>query len=104
LQFSTVNSLAFADIENKQMSQATSITSVSQQLALATGVAVAAFVLDMTRLMRGDLVLIAEDFAPAFVFVALVAVISMVFFIGLPKNAGAALTAREEAAKTDAPS
>jgi hypothetical protein len=39
LQFSSVNSLAFADLDSKQMSQATSITSVSQQLALAAGVA-----------------------------------------------------------------
>ncbi len=99
LQFSTVNSLAFADLDNRQMSQATSITSVAQQLAIATGVAAGAFVLDMTRLMRGDLVLVAEDFGPAFIFVALVAVISLLFFIGLPKNAGAALTARQEVAK-----
>lgn len=103
LQFSTVNSLAFADLDDRHMSQATSITSVAQQLALATGVAVAAFVLDMTRLMRGDLVLIADDFAPAFVFVALIAVISTLFFIGLPKNAGAALTARKEVARTARP-
>ena len=100
LQFSSVNSLAFADLDNKQMSQATSITSVAQQLALATGVAVAALVLDVTRSMRGDLSLVAGDFAPAFVFVGLVAMCSVFLFIGLPKNAGAALTAREELAVT----
>ena len=99
LQFSTVNSLAFADLENRQMSQATSITSVAQQLALATGVAVAAFVLDMTRYARGDFVLMADDFGPAFVAVAVVAALSAFMFIGLPKNAGAALTAREEIAR-----
>jgi EmrB/QacA subfamily drug resistance transporter len=100
LQFSSVNSLAFADLDSKQMSQATSITSVSQQLALAAGVAVAASALDVTRHVRGDLALIAADFAPAFVFVGIVAMCSVFFFIGLPKNAGAALTAREEIAKT----
>jgi MFS family permease len=99
LQFSTVNSLAFADLDSKQMSQATSITSVSQQLAIATGVAVAAFVLDVTRMVRGDLTLVAQDFAPAFVLVGVIAVLSAFLFIGLPKNAGAALTAREEIAK-----
>ena len=100
LQFSSVNSLAFADLDNKQMSQATSITSVSQQLAIATGVAVAALVLDITRNVRGDLSLIAADFAPAFVFVAFVAMCSVFLFVGLPKNAGAALTARKELAVT----
>ena len=44
--------------------------------------------------------LIAADFTPAFVFVGIVAMCSVFFFIGLPKNAGAALTAREEIAKT----
>jgi EmrB/QacA subfamily drug resistance transporter len=100
LQFSSVNSLAFADLEGKQMSQATSITSVAQQLAIATGVAVAALALDITRNVRGDMTLVAADFAPAFVFVGVVAVCSVFVFIGLPANAGAALTTREQIAQT----
>ena len=94
LQFSSVNSLAFADLDTGQMSQATSITSVAQQLALAMGVAVAAMVLDATRFVRGDLVLIAEDFAPAFVVVGLIAMSCVPFFIRLRRDAGAALTGR----------
>jgi EmrB/QacA subfamily drug resistance transporter len=100
LQFSSVNSLAFADLESKQMSQATSITSVAQQLAIATGVAVAALVLDMTRFARGDSALVAADFAPAFVFVGVVAMCSVFFFFGLPREAGSALTAREKLSET----
>jgi EmrB/QacA subfamily drug resistance transporter len=100
LQFSSVNSLAFADLENKQMSQGTSITSVAQQLSIAAGVAIAAIVLDATRYVRGDLAIVAEDFAPAFVLVGITAMCSALFFIGLPKNAGASLTAREEIAVT----
>jgi hypothetical protein len=73
---------------------------VAQQLAIATGVAVAALALDLARNARGDLSLIAADFAPAFVFVGVVSVCSVFLFIGLPKNAGAALTAREELAVT----
>jgi EmrB/QacA subfamily drug resistance transporter len=96
LQFSSVNSLAFADLDNKQMSQATSITSVSQQLALATGVAVAALVLDATRIARGDAMIVAEDFAPAFITVAVVALCSIFLFLRLPQNAGAALTSGKE--------
>jgi EmrB/QacA subfamily drug resistance transporter len=96
LQFSSVNSLAFADLDNRQMSQATSITSVSQQLALATGVAVAALVLDATRIARGEALIVAADFAPAFLAVALVALCSMIFFLRLPQNAGHALTSGKE--------
>lgn len=96
LQFSSVNSLAFADLDTREMSQATSITSVAQQLALAVGVAAAALVLDATRYVRGDLALIAEDFAPAFIAVALVAMSCSLFFFKLPKEAGAALTAQKQ--------
>jgi len=100
LQFSSVNSLAFADLDNKQMSQATSITSVAQQLAIATGVAVAAMALDVTRYVRGDFAIMAQDFAPAFILVGAIAMSSVLFFIGLPKNAGASLTTRQELAVT----
>jgi EmrB/QacA subfamily drug resistance transporter len=100
LQFSSVNSLAFADLDNRQMSQATSFTSVAQQLAIATGVAVAALALDLTRNARGDTLLIAADFGPAFVFISVLSACSVFLFLGLPKNAGAALTAREELAVT----
>jgi amino acid transporter len=100
LQFSSVNSLAFADLDSRQMSQATSITSVAQQLAIATGVAVAALVLDATRFARGDTALLPADFAPAFVIVGVIAVCSAFLFIGLPKDAGSALTAREKLATT----
>ncbi|MEX0590503.1 MAG: MFS transporter, partial [Xanthobacteraceae bacterium] len=100
LQFTSANSLAFADLDNKQMSQATSMTSVAQQLAIATGVAVAALALDVTRFARGDTALLAADFAPAFVLVGVVAMCSVFFFIGLPKDAGSALTTREQLAET----
>jgi EmrB/QacA subfamily drug resistance transporter len=100
LQFSSVNSLAFADLENKQMSQGTSITSVAQQLSIAAGVAIAAMALDATRYVRGDLTIVFEDFGPAFMLVGVIAMSSALFFIWLPKNAGASLTAREEIATT----
>jgi EmrB/QacA subfamily drug resistance transporter len=100
LQFTSANSLAFADLDQKQMSQATSITSVAQQLALSTGVAVAALALDATRYARGDLTLVAADFGPAFLFVGLVSMCSVVFFLRLPNDAGWALTTPERVAET----
>jgi EmrB/QacA subfamily drug resistance transporter len=103
LQFSSVNSLAFADLDARQMSQATSITSVAQQLALAMGVAVAAMVLDGTRFVRGDLTLIAQDFAPAFIVVGLIAMSCITMFVGLHRDAGAALTAQKQLAEPRGP-
>jgi hypothetical protein len=39
LEFTSLNALAFADVAQKDMSNATSFTAVGQQLSLATGVA-----------------------------------------------------------------
>ena len=100
LQFTSANSLAFADLDQKQMSQATSITSVAQQLALSTGVAVAALALDATRYARGDLTLVAADFGPAFLFVGFVSMCSVLFFLRLPNDAGWALTTPKQVAET----
>jgi hypothetical protein len=100
LQFTSANSLAFADLDQRQMSQATSITSVAQQLALSTGVAVAALALDAARYARGDITLVAADFAPAFVFVGILSMCSVLFFLHLANDAGSALTAKKKVAET----
>jgi EmrB/QacA subfamily drug resistance transporter len=92
LQFTSVNTLAYADVETRIMSQATSIASVAQQLALSTGVAVAALALEAARALRGDAAVIAADFTPAFIFAGAVAMVSVLFFVRLPKDAGASLT------------
>jgi EmrB/QacA subfamily drug resistance transporter len=100
LQFTSVNSLAFADLDSRGMSHATSITGVAQQLSIAIGVALAALALDATRYVRGDVVLMAQDFAPAFLLAGAVSVISALVFLPLPKDAGAALTPRKRLAET----
>ena len=54
LEFTTINSIAYADIDTKAMSQATSFASVAQQLSLSAGVAVGALVLEFERMGRPD--------------------------------------------------
>ena len=93
LQFTSLNSLAFADLGPSEMSQATSFTSVAQQIAITAGVATAALAIDGVRFLRGDTVLTAGDFAPAFVIVGLVSLSSIFFLLPLPIDAGASLTA-----------
>ena len=48
LQFTCINTIAYADIDKRRMSRATSLVSVGQQLSISTGVAVAALVVEMT--------------------------------------------------------
>jgi MFS family permease len=62
LQFTSLNTLGYADVAHAQMSQATSLVGVVQQLSLAAGVAVAAMLLDGARSADGRSVLLASDF------------------------------------------
>jgi len=92
LQFTSLNSLAFADLGGSQMSQATSFTSVAQQLSITAGVAIAALTLEGVRYVRGDDMIFASDFMYAFLTVGLISACSIFFLLPLPKDAGASLT------------
>ncbi len=85
LQFTAINTLAYAEVEPAQMSRATTLVSVNQQLAISAGVAVGAFSVELTMLMRHVHELSAADFAPGFIVVAIISTISAYFFYG---NAG----------------
>lgn len=100
LQFTAVNSIAYADIEEQDMSKATSFASVAQQLSMSAGVAVGAFVLEFERLGRETHEVVASDFIPAFLSVAAIAASSALIFARLPKNAGSSLSCKAHAVGT----
>ena len=93
LQFTSINSLAYADIEPRAMSRATSFASVAQQLSMSAGVAVGAMVLELERHGRPHAAVMPEDFATAFIVVASISALSTFVFLRLPKAAGASLSA-----------
>jgi len=93
LQFTSINTLAYADIEPRAMSAATSFASVAQQLSMSAGVAVGALVLEIQRHGRADMAVQASDFTTAFVVVGLISAASAFIFTQLPKSAGASLSA-----------
>jgi hypothetical protein len=94
LEFTSLNSIAYADIDAKAMSRATSFASVAQQLSLSAGVAVGALVLEFERMGRASHSVLAGDFPAAFVLVATLAASSALVFAMLPKEAGSSLSAR----------
>ncbi len=53
LQFTSLNTLAFADIQPTKLSAATSLASMQQQIALGLGVAVSALLLHLFLVQRG---------------------------------------------------
>jgi EmrB/QacA subfamily drug resistance transporter len=97
LQFTAINSIAYADIDERDMSKATSFASVAQQLSMSAGVAVGAFVLEVERLGRDSHEVLASDFPPAFLIVAALAASSAIIFIRLPKHAGSSLSRKAHA-------
>jgi len=97
LQFTAINSIAYADIDEKDMSKATSFASVAQQLSMSAGVAVGALVLEAERMGRESHHVVASDFPPAFLFVAGLAALSAFIFARLPRDAGSSLSRRAHA-------
>lgn len=88
LQFTALNGLAFAEIDNHRMSHATSISSVGQQISAALGVAVGAAALEFTRSARGDMAVLPSDFVPAFLALAVIGLLAIPVFARMAPNAG----------------
>jgi EmrB/QacA subfamily drug resistance transporter len=107
LQFTAINTIAYADIPPAAMSQATSFVSAAQQVSLSLGVAVGALILENVRSGAGEAGISAADFAPAFLLVAAASGLCAPLFARLPRDAGAELAGREAVeadAVTPAPS
>ena len=94
LEFTAVNTIAYAEIEPPLMSRATAIVSVAQQLALSTGVAVGALVVEITMRLNGAPSMTAADFPPAFLVVGALSAAASLVFLRLPPDAGAELAGR----------
>ena len=62
LQFTGINALSYADVSNREMSSATSLSSVAQQLSLSMGVTIGAFALESANLLHGGKALGAGRF------------------------------------------
>ena len=94
LEFTCINTISYADIDHRRMSRATSIAAVAQQLSVSTGVAVGAVAVELTVRHAGTGEITAADFPPAFLLVALISALSVIFFMRLAPNAGEELTNR----------
>jgi EmrB/QacA subfamily drug resistance transporter len=95
LQFTAINTVAYAEVEPAQMSRATTLVSVNQQLAVSAGVAVGAFSVETTMWWHHATELSAGVFAPAFVVVACISAASCYFFWQMPDDAGHEISGRK---------
>lgn len=92
LQFTALNSIAFADLNDTQMSRATGFTSMAQQLSLSIGVSIAALTLSATTMLRGAESAGPTDYAIAFLVISGIVLVSAVSFLTLDRDAGASVS------------
>ncbi len=97
LQFTSINTIAYAEIEPTKMSRATALTAAAQQLSLSTGVAVGALVVEITLRLKHGAAMGAADFPPAFLIVGALAATAALAFMQLSPEAGAELSGRRTA-------
>ncbi len=95
LQFTSINAVGYADIEQEGMSRATSFAAVMQQLALAGGVAFAAIALEASQALRGGAELVPADFTAAFLAIAALSGASALVFATLARDAGAEVSSQK---------
>jgi MFS family permease len=95
LEFTAINTVAYAEVDTPRMSRATTLVSVNQQLAISAGVAVGAFSVEATLWWRHASELSAAEFAPAFLVVAIISMFSTWFFWQMPDDAGHEISGRK---------
>ncbi|AEA64768.1 MFS transporter [Burkholderia gladioli] len=88
LQFTSLNSVIYAEIQPRDIGRATSLGSVVQQMSLGLGVTVAGIVLHLSAALRGHPSVQWSDFWPAFLVVGLCSFASIPITRRLAPNAG----------------
>jgi len=101
LQYTALNSMAFADIPAPRMSAASSLSSMVQQMSNGLGVAFAAMALNLVLVLRGgspdDIGL--GDIRITFILMAVVTLVSTWWFAQLQPDAGAEVSGHRAAAE-----
>jgi MFS family permease len=97
LQYTSLNTIAYADIDPRYMSRATSLVAVAQQLSLSVSVALGASIVELTFAWRGADKITAADFQPAWIIVALISAMTALIFWRMPPDAGAEVSRRQTA-------
>jgi EmrB/QacA subfamily drug resistance transporter len=103
LQFSTLATLAYADIGEAQKSAASTLWSVAQQMTIGMGIAFGALALRVAAYFRGDEAappqahFVLADFHWAFVMAGVLTLLTVLGYRGLARNAGSNLGGAHQA-------
>jgi hypothetical protein len=88
LQFTSLNGMAYADLDQSQMSRGTTTASMAQQFIQSVAIGLAATLLHFLMLARGETHLTGATVAPAFAIIGAATLVSIFWFLRLPANAG----------------
>lgn len=97
LQFTGMNALSYDEVTQPSMSQATTLSSMMQQLFLSLGVAVGAYALSFASMLTGAEPTAISSFRIAFFVVAAIGATSILMLLRLPRDAGHELAGRKVA-------
>jgi EmrB/QacA subfamily drug resistance transporter len=105
MQFSSMNTLAYADIEPRDSSQASTLSSSFQQLSMSFGLATGSIVTAwfLGRVSQTNQVLVTTAIHHAFLTLALVTVVSAALFARLRREDGESISKGKAAAAVAAP-
>lgn len=88
LQFTSLNGMAYADIEQSHMSRATTTASMAQQVMQSVSIGLAATMLHLLMVSRGEKHLTWQTVSPAFAIIGVATLLSLIWFARLPRDAG----------------
>ena len=94
LQFTTLGAISFAEVRREAMSQASGAQSMTQRLSQSIGVAVGAYALQLSSDLQGHATIVASDFWPVFIAVAVISAASVFSCFRLPHDAGAEISGK----------
>jgi EmrB/QacA subfamily drug resistance transporter len=92
LQFTSLNSLAYAEIESRDVGRATSLASFIQQVSLGLGVTIAGLTLQVSQQLQGHPNVLWSDFWPAFFVVGMFSLLSIPVTARLSHEAGSEIS------------
>ncbi len=101
LQFTSMNSLAYADTSDAEASDASTVASTAQQLAISFGVATSSLITGwfLGGVDRSDSLLLIAALHHAFLALGAMTIVSSLIFLGLQSNDGESVSHHHEPAE-----
>jgi len=99
MHFTSSNALAYADVSKKRVSQASTLSTVTQQVSMSLGVSFGGLLLHLAR-GHGAGVLTPANFVVPFLVVGLTSILAAPFYMRLPADAGAEIGGRPKPASS----